>query len=841
MPGDDIIGIIADPVAKMACSKCQAELDVSSFSMFSEIACPACGAKQRVPGQLGNFLLLDILGHGGMAAVYHAYDRALGRHVAIKVMRKELGDDAKFLENFLREARAAAQLNHPNVVQIYSFGQEKRQPYIVMELMTGGRLDEMIGHGKALDEMFVLRTAVDIAEGLSAASSLGLVHGDVKPANILFDNNRVAKIADFGLARYKSHALSAGEIWGTPYYIAPEKVKKQKEDARSDIYSLGATLYHAFTTHPPFEGQTATDVVLARLKDPPPPLDEVCPDLQPLTHQLITRMLEVDPARRYPTYPSLLSDLKKDMAVVEAERKHPSAKKKKPAPLAAAKEKGDAAPPSKRRSWRRWLVALLLAAAGAAAWFFLGRDPKPAGGAVTPGPGTPSVASPGLPVQPFSPEEDREIAAGAKLLGEDKADEAVKPWLDLVKKLPEGHAGRPWIALLYAIPPWLQGQEKDTVSRLKKLDEIAYPSQADGSPHPSLLPQALARLALGKPFTRPPSKLNEDWPSWYDDFTLFCQGLSELRAKQFEAALEKLQQYDAKKGDAPAWPYAFKGVAQKWIDRLQQWIGARNEALALLQEQKPKAAVDKLNSIKAGLDPVFASEFEAALKKAQQALKLEEAKTQAAQQAEEKARQQEAERIRLEQEAAKEKERLERVQAELDVVDVLRNAARPALATKDFRGAVEALNKARDQFSTPEGKKIFSFLVESYDRLDEEKRAMMQALPGDPFRRGRAELGGDAVAASETGVRIQLLSGAGLIEKSWAQVSPRLYMEMLSQYAGGAKEPREKARAALGLALYAYLNGAYAPAQRFAASAAQTDPSLTAKIHQLMPDVLAAP
>ena len=139
MAEHEAIDVIADQVEKIACRKCGRHLDVSKLPMFSKVECPDCKTQQTVPARLGQFLLLEVLGAGGMGAVYQALDQSLGRYVAIKVMKKALGDDAHFVENFLREARAAAAINHRNVVQIYSCGQEKGQPYIVMELVSGGR------------------------------------------------------------------------------------------------------------------------------------------------------------------------------------------------------------------------------------------------------------------------------------------------------------------------------------------------------------------------------------------------------------------------------------------------------------------------------------------------------------------------------------------------------------------------------------------------------------------------------------------------------------------------------------------------------------------------------
>ncbi len=310
--------IITEPVLEMACSSCAHPLDVSGLPAFTEIACPECHTPQVVPTRLGPFLLVELLGRGGMGAVYRGHDTSLDRWVAIKVMLATLGENQDFVTTFRREAQAAAALNHPNIVQIYSFGVAHGQAYMAMELLEGGRLDHMIAKGEPIDESLLIKITADVAEGLNAAASIGLVHGDVKPENVLLDSNGVAKVVDFGLARFKqSKEPSVQGIWGTPYYIAPEKVRGQPGDARSDIYSLGGTLFHALTLRPPFEGETAIDVVKARLVRPPPLLRTIRPGATPEVEAIVARMLEADPAQRYPTYSSLLSDLRKAQATLK--------------------------------------------------------------------------------------------------------------------------------------------------------------------------------------------------------------------------------------------------------------------------------------------------------------------------------------------------------------------------------------------------------------------------------------------------------------------------------------------------------------------------------------------
>jgi predicted Ser/Thr protein kinase len=298
----------------IACAKCNQPIDTTGANPFSLIHCPSCAAEMRVPARFANFILLEQLGKGGMGSVYKAYDETLGRTVAIKVMQQSIGQDRAFVEQFLQEARALAAINNPHIVQIYSYGEENRQPYIVMELIDGGRLDHIQEQKKALDEVFVLQTAMQVIRGLQAANAAGMTHGDIKPANILYDRAGSAKVADFGLARFKGEKPKPGEVWGTPYYVAPEVVRGQAPNAPSDIYSLGGTLYHVLTGEPPFNGETVTDTVLLRFKEPAPDPRVFKNSISFKTASILLRMLEMDPFARYPTYESLLKDISDALA-----------------------------------------------------------------------------------------------------------------------------------------------------------------------------------------------------------------------------------------------------------------------------------------------------------------------------------------------------------------------------------------------------------------------------------------------------------------------------------------------------------------------------------------------
>jgi len=259
-------------------------------------------------GENGNFLLERELGSGGMGGVYMGRDKMLDRPVAVKVMLPEYGKDAEFVEKFKKEAQSVARLIHPNIAQIYSYGICDGMPYMAMELAAGGSLYSLMNAnpGKA-DVARVLKICQQVAQALQCASDQGCVHGDVKPENILLDSNGNAKLVDFGLAAMQ---MDTDEIWGTPYYISPEKVRKESIDFRADMYSLGGTLYHALTGMAPFEGEDSIAVVKRRFEVIPEKPSELRPDLTPAIDELVMKMLSLNKEDRYPSFEALIEAFK---------------------------------------------------------------------------------------------------------------------------------------------------------------------------------------------------------------------------------------------------------------------------------------------------------------------------------------------------------------------------------------------------------------------------------------------------------------------------------------------------------------------------------------------------
>jgi serine/threonine protein kinase len=292
---------------KIACPGCGQKLDVSEMPPFSRVNCPACNFELIVPKWFNNYLLEAPEGKGGMAVVYRALDIALDREVAIKIFDRELASKGVSPGLFLHEARIAATINHPAVVPIYSCGEWDGSAYIVMQYMGGGTLESRLAKaGGRLPVMETCRWIRDVCEGLDAARSLGIIHHDIKPANILLDLDSSAKVSDFGLAqavsgKSASAFLDPSHMWLSPHYVSPEKVLTGEEGPEGDVYSLGASFYHLLAGEPPFKSADTQELVNMRTERDPVSPDLVRPDITPALASLILDMMARVPGAR-PTY-----------------------------------------------------------------------------------------------------------------------------------------------------------------------------------------------------------------------------------------------------------------------------------------------------------------------------------------------------------------------------------------------------------------------------------------------------------------------------------------------------------------------------------------------------------
>src|SRR4051794_35235592 len=272
--------------------------------------CKKCGHAIMMPMQLRQFELRSKIASGGHGKVYRAWDTVLSMLVAVKLMRKELENDPVALDSFYREARACASFNHTNIIHIYSFDELDGQRYLVMELADHGSLDTKIEKQQRLAELDVLDIGYKISSALDMALKHNLLHRDIKPGNILFDADNEPKLIDFGLARSaEAEPESAAVTEGTPYYVAPEKIKRERETFLSDMYSLGCTLYHALTGHVPFEAPTVEELVAAHVQVALTPPNHVVPEITQPTSDALVRVMAKNPAERFLSYDEFSSAL----------------------------------------------------------------------------------------------------------------------------------------------------------------------------------------------------------------------------------------------------------------------------------------------------------------------------------------------------------------------------------------------------------------------------------------------------------------------------------------------------------------------------------------------------
>lgn len=436
---------------------------------YTNVVCPDCGHHTRVKCELGPYLLVGRHAAGGMSMVFKARDVTLDREVAIKILNEDYSHDEQRMQQFEHEALITAAISHPHVVRVFTVGKAYGHFYIAMEMVPGENLEQRISREDAIGEEEVLPIAAEIISGLRAAKQAGLIHRDMKPGNILFDSMGHVKIVDFGLALVTHGGTAkAEEIWATPYYVPPEALDGEEEDFRSDIYALGATLYHALSGQPPLSDDTKSTRAVRKAKESIVPLAEIAPWLKPETCYLVDKAMALRPMDRFSSYAEM-----EDVWNLAYQ---------------AIQGTGAAEPiHSRERAQRRvkeksgimslvvmGLVALLLVVAAVGLYLNKGKisDSEPDGDTISDTDvDHPDVVDTGG----YSPEVaariGRQFRVSHRLLGEKKYDEAKGVFTRLMHDKQVTEPAASWAGVESVIATWLGGNSRDASAAISELQK----------------------------------------------------------------------------------------------------------------------------------------------------------------------------------------------------------------------------------------------------------------------------------------------------------------------------------------------------------------------------------
>jgi eukaryotic-like serine/threonine-protein kinase len=313
----------------------------------------------------GRYELVELIGRGGMSSVWRSHDRLLDRTIAIKVLHEQFTRDEEYVERFRREARSVAQLSHPNIVTVIDRGEDEGRQYIVFEYVEGENLKQLIERSGALPVREALLIALQMARALGFAHERGLIHRDVKPQNVLLNEDGQPKVTDFGIARSVDveGVTITGTVLGTSEYIAPEQARGQRVDALTDVYSLGVVLYELLTGRVPFQGENFVAIALRHVNEPAPSVLELRPDCPPRVDMAVERALAKRPDDRFGSMSELCAELQACLYELDSSSEEATMISRRPV-----------APPRPRRAARKqrrrgflWPIAAVAAILGIAA------------------------------------------------------------------------------------------------------------------------------------------------------------------------------------------------------------------------------------------------------------------------------------------------------------------------------------------------------------------------------------------------------------------------------------------------------------------------------------------
>ncbi|MBM3860940.1 MAG: serine/threonine protein kinase [Verrucomicrobia bacterium] len=765
------------------CPSCKGVIPLEGREGLTHVDCPHCGAPTVVPVEFRGFLLLHALGFGGMGTVYRAMDLSLNRMLAIKILRRKLASSNEFLENFRREAQAAAAVNHNNVARVFSFGHHEGQCYLVMELLERGSLDDRLTKIGKVPEKEVLDIGIQIANGLKAALDTGLLHRDVKPGNILFNEQGVPKIVDFGLARPKDADHQAGSsaepVWGTPYYIAPEKLTTHTEDFRSDIYSLGATLFHAMTGRPPFDAATAVDVAVKHTTTPAYSLKTYLPTVQDATAQVIGRMIAKNPSDRYESYDALIADLEKTKkALEEAE--------KKPAILTQTGERISVS------SIILTVVGLLaIMVAGVFLWLnrdkFLPEQPAPAPQPVV----TQQVVRTTVKTEDVNFNNIPGWRAAAQQLAEGKMTEALLGYgaLQKQKEIRSQPNHLRWLHYAEGVGFLLNNQSKEASESFAKAEDSVLQSQLPSKITAINFVSPLAGVMLKK---LPQASMDKaaDMPRWAVHLSDFNAGLFELRVRHYTNAAPRFTRYAKATPNADhRWMYAFQPLAAALARECSAVPQAINHAGQLYKQGDLPEALKSLKEQQAKTQIPF---FKAQLGSASNALRQRDEELRKRQQqerlaAETREREQQQQR-QLEQQRKKQ-------EADEKLIAAVETEAPKLLAAYDFKKLLEDYQAIQSKLQTAGARARLARHLARLKTLAELKRDLAAAFARQPFngedikQPGGAAFIGKLTRATDT--ELGFVVDFGDSKHEWGELQPATIVMLAAFYARTEKTEQQ--------------------------------------------------
>jgi eukaryotic-like serine/threonine-protein kinase len=706
----------------VSCPNCGATVGIVDAEPLSRVPCPECGERVRATRFYNHFELRETLGTGGMGTVYKAHDMQLDRGVALKLLRKDLGPE--YANQLQHEARITASVNHPHVVQVFSFGRDHDQYYLVMELVERGTLDDLIAERKKLTEEEVLRTGIEVARGLRAAYKKGLIHRDIKPANILFNDDGMAKISDFGLAGIvETQAQTSGAIWGTPYYVAPERLNNQPEDFRSDIYSLGATLFHAVAGRPPFDGETMSAADLRALKNNPLKLKDVAPEVSRPTATAIARMIAPDPRLRFHSHDAVIQALQKSERILRGESEPWRAK----AALAIA--------------------AATLFALVVFGWIFFVRPRTPAK------PAAMASATPSFDV-------NREFDAGRRQIIDGNYPMARATFARLASETKNKQPLYDWALLNQAVAALLDQQDSIMHQALHEVENAGTNNFADPSLGRFLLDIAKRANA------RSTIALSDVPDHAAKPFALFLLGLTDVQLGRFNDAEALLTSFvGSQPPQSLSWISEYKPIARKYLEDSRVLLAWREQNRSPRSADEIRTALNRLREAVAKLQKNTPISREAGVEEKTLVNKLDQ-----------------AEKV---QKSARGKQHQNLLARETPQLNAAVGAYRQLAAKYDFTGAAAVIREAN--LSEPSLKETQRNYQNAADWLVEWKATLINDLNAHGYNgavvANNTQYSG--VAGATTG-KLRIRVPYGVAETDWLNVAAPTLLTISSSFANDA-------------------------------------------------------